>query len=411
MNQIEIMSPAGSFASLNAAIKAGTNAVYFGIENLNMRARSANNFKTSDLTKIVAICNKKNVKTYLTVNTVLYDEDLVLMRKICDIAKKAGVSAIIASDVSALQYAKSIELEIHISTQQNISNIEAVRFFAKFADVIVLARELNLEQIKKIIQQIKTENIIGPHGNLVRIELFAHGALCVAISGKCHMSLTTQNASANRGACRQNCRRTYRVIDEENGKELVLDNKYIMSPKDLCTIGFLDQLLDAGVSVLKLEGRGRSPEYVYVVTKCYREAVEAIKNNTYTQEKIADWIKQLENVYNRGFWQGGYYLGNPLGEWSGKYGSQTTKQNDYIGHVTNFFRKAMVGEFLLESGEIKIGEEILITGDTTGVVKLVIEEIFVDEKPTTCAKKGDVITIKIPERLRHNDKLFVVRDR
>lgn len=411
MNAIEIMSPAGSFASLNTAIKAGANSVYFGIEQLNMRARAANNFKITDLPEIVRICNEKNVKTYLTVNTILYDHDLKLMKKICDAAKAAGVTAVIASDVSAFQYANSIGLEIHISTQQNVSNIEAVRFFAKFADVIVLARELTLNQIKKIVQQIKEENIIGPRGELVKIEIFAHGALCVAISGKCYMSLATQNASANRGACAQNCRRAYRVIDEENGEELVLDNKYIMSPKDLCTIGFLDQILGAGVSVLKLEGRGRSPDYVHVVTKCYREAADAVENGTYTKEKIADWTKQLEGVYNRGLWHGGYYLGKQLGEWSGEYGSHTTTQNEYVGHVTNFFRKVSVGEFVIDSGEIHAGEEILITGDTTGVVKCVAEEILLNDKPATVAKQGDKITFKVPEQIRYNDKLFVIRKR
>lgn len=411
MNKIEIMSPAGSFASLNAAIKAGANSVYFGIEQLNMRARSANNFKTTDLPKIVRICKKNNVKTYLTVNTILYDSDLAIMKKICNAAKKNNITAIIASDVAALQYANSIGLEVHISTQQNVSNIEAVRFFAKFAEVIVLARELSLNQIEKIIQQIKTEKITGPSGKLVRIELFAHGALCVSISGKCYMSLTTQNASANRGICRQNCRRTYRVIDEENGNELVLDNKYIMSPKDLCTIGFLDKLVKAGVSVFKLEGRGRSPDYVYTVTKCYCEAVEAVENSTYTKEKITDWTKRLEKVYNRGLWHGGYYLGKKLGEWSGAYGSHTTTQNDYIGHVTNFFRKVGVGEFVLEAGGLKLGEEVLITGETTGAVKCIIEEILIDEKPVKVAKKGDIITFKVPDRIRYNDKLFVIRER
>jgi putative protease len=411
MPTIEIMSPAGSFASLNTAIKAGADSVYFGVEQLNMRARAANNFRITDLPEIVGICKEKKVKTYLTVNTILYDHDLALLRKVCDAAKAAGITAVIASDVAALQYAHSIGLEIHISTQQNVSNIEAVRFFAQFADVVVLARELTLNQIKKIIAEIKKDKIVGPRGELIRIELFAHGALCVAISGKCYMSLATQNASANRGACTQNCRRTYRVIDEENGEELVLDNKYIMSPKDLCTIGFLDQILAAGVSVLKLEGRGRSPEYVHVVTKCYREAADAVENGTYTPEKIAAWTTQLEGVYNRGLWHGGYYLGKQLGEWSGEYGSHTTKQNDYIGHVTNFFRKVSVGEFTLDAGDIAEGSEILITGDTTGVIKIKVTEIIINEKPVSSAKKGDIITFKVPERVRPNDKLFVVHDR
>lgn len=411
MKQAEIMSPAGSFASLNAAINAGTNSVYFGIEQLNMRARAANNFVISDLPDIVALCGKHGIKTYLTVNTILYDHDLSLMKKICDAAKEAGVTAIIASDIAALQYAHSIKLEVHISTQQNVSNIEAVKFFSQFADVVVLARELTISQIKKIHQQIQEDQIRGPKGELVEIELFAHGALCVAISGKCYMSLATENASANRGACLQNCRHAYKVIDEETGHELVIDNKYIMSPKDLCTIGFIDKFLDAGVSVMKLEGRGRSPDYVHTVTKCYKEAVESVINNTYTPEKIEAWTKELETVYNRGFWHGGYYLGKKLGEWSGQYGSQATKENEYIGHATNFFRKNNIGEFILESGELAIGSEILVTGDTTGVLKITIESLFVDGTEALSAKKGDLITVPVPSRIRINDKLYVVRDR
>lgn len=411
MNTVEIMSPAGSFASLRTAINAGAHSVYFGIEQLNMRARAANNFRIDDLPEIVRICSEKQIKTYLTVNTILYDHDLVLMKKICNAAKDAGVTATIASDVAVLQYAHSIGLEIHISTQQNVSNIEAVRFFAQFADVVVLARELTLQQIKKMIQQIRDEKIIGPRGELIRIELFAHGALCVAISGKCYMSLATQNSSANRGACTQNCRRAYRVIDEENGEELVLDNKYIMSPKDLCTIGFLDQIVGAGVSVLKLEGRGRSPDYVHVVTSCYREAVDALAEGTYTKEKVAKWTTRLEGVYNRGLWHGGYYLGKQLGEWSGEYGSQATKQNEYVGRVTNFFRKVSVGEFALDSGDVVVGDDILVTGDTTGVVMTKVSELIVEGVSVYEAKKGSIVTIVVPDRVRINDTLFVVRDR
>ncbi|EKD43301.1 MAG: hypothetical protein ACD_72C00357G0004 [uncultured bacterium] len=411
MQKIDIMSPAGSFASLHTAIKAGANSVYFGIEQLNMRARAANNFKITDLPEIVSICNKNNIKTYLTVNTILYDHDLVMMKKICDAAKANNITAVIASDIAALQYAHSVGLEVHISTQQNVSNIEAVRFFANFADVVVLARELTLNQIEKIIKQIKEFNITGPKGELVRIELFAHGALCVAISGKCYMSLATQNASANRGACTQNCRRTYRVTDEESGEELVLDNQYIMSPKDLCTIGFLDKIIGAGVSVLKLEGRGRSADYVHTVTKCYREAADAVENNTYTADKVEKWIKELETVYNRGFWHGGYYLGKQLGEWSGVHGSKATKHNIQIGRVTNYFKKNKVAEFSIESGDLSIGDDLLIIGDNTGVLKFKLENFYLNDKPSTIAKKGDVITIPVVGTVRINDKLFLSKDR
>ncbi|MCX6780840.1 MAG: U32 family peptidase [Candidatus Magasanikbacteria bacterium] len=411
MNTIEIMSPAGSFAALQTAIKAGANSVYFGVEQLNMRARSTNNFKVTDLPEIVSICKAAGIKSYLTVNTILYDHDLTLMKKICDTAKSAGVTAIIACDIAAMQYASSIGLEIHISTQQNVSNIEAVKFFAKFADVVVLARELTLKQIKSIVDAIKKENVLGPSGKLVEIEIFAHGALCVAISGKCYMSLATENASANRGACTQNCRRAYRVIDEETKEELVIDNKYIMSPKDLCTIQFVDQLLGAGVSVLKLEGRGRSVDYVYTVTKCYREAADAVAAGTYTKEKCDAWIKELETVYNRGFWHGGYYLGKELGEWSGEYGSHTQTHNVNIGRVTNFFAQKNIGEFILDSGDLQIGEEVMIVGDTTGMVKLKLESFMVNDVAVQIAKKGDTVTFELPDRVRSNDKLFVIRDR
>ncbi len=405
------MAPAGSFDSLSAAIKAGANSVYFGIEQLNMRARAANNFKVDDLPKIIEICNNNNVKTYLTVNTVLYDHDLKIMKRICDTAKEAGVTAVIASDIAALQYASSIGLEIHISTQQNVSNIETVKFFSKFADVVVLARELTLKQIKSIYETIQEEQIKGPGGELIRIEIFAHGALCVAISGKCHMSLATQNASANRGACLQNCRRSYRVTDEETGDEFVVDNKYIMSPKDLCTIGFVDKLIDAGAKVLKLEGRGRHPDYVYTVTKAYRDAVDSYIEGTYTKDKIDSWTKELESVFNRGLWHGGYYLGKKLGEWSGTYGSQATMENIFLGSVTNYFKKSSIAEFHLETGEIKLGEELLVTGSTTGSLKFKIESIYLDEKPVESAKKGDTVTIPVPERVRKTDKLFVKRKR
>ncbi len=410
-NKIEIMSPAGSYESLESAIKAGADSVYFGIEQLNMRARASNNFTLNDLKKIANRCNKGKIKTYLTLNTILYDYDISLMKKICDSAKKAGINAVIASDISAIVYANSIGLEAHISTQTNVSNLEAVKFYSKFADVVVLARELTLQQIKNICDEIKKQNIRGPSGNLIRIEIFCHGALCVAISGKCYMSLATSNASANRGACLQNCRKSYKVIDEETGDELKIDNKYIMSPKDLCTIGFIDKLLDSGISVLKIEGRGRSPDYVYAVTKAYREAVESVLNKTYTQEKINNWIKELEKVYNRGFWQGGYYLGKKLGEWSGGYGSQSKKENIFIGIARHYFPKTQIGEFILQTGEIELGDEIIITGKTTGIIHQKIESLYVNEKPVSKAKKGEIITIKLNERIRKNDKLYVVTDR
>ena len=405
---IEIMAPAGSYEALQAAIKAGANSVYFGIEQLNMRARAANNFTIEDLKKIVKICEKNNIKTYLTLNTIMYDHDLKLMKKICDTAKESGVTAVICSDIAAISYSNSIGLEVHISTQTNVSNIEAVKFYAKFAEVIVLARELTIQQIKSIIEKVKKEDIRGPSRNPVQIEIFVHGALCVAISGKCYMSLAIYNSSANRGACLQNCRREYRVIDEETGDELKIDNKYIMSPKDLCTISFIDKILDTGVEVLKIEGRGRSPEYVYTTVKAYREAVDSYLDRTYTPEKIKNWIKELESVFNRGFWHGGYYLGKELGEWSGTYGSRATKEKNYIGKVKNYYNTARVGLFHLEAGEIKIGDEILITGPTTGVLQTIVKNIFIDEKEVTIANKGDLITIPIEEKIRANDKLFVM---
>ena len=409
--KIEIMAPAGSYESLEAGIKAGADSVYFGIEQLNMRARASNNFTLNDLKEIVKRCNKSKVKTYLTLNTILYDHDIFLMKKICDTAKKVGISAVIVSDISAINYANSIGLKVHISTQTNVSNLEAVKFYSKFADVVVLARELTLQQIKNICAEIKKQNIKGPSGKLVEIEIFVHGALCVAISGKCYMSLATSNASANRGACLQNCRKSYRVIDEETGDELKLDNKYIMSPKDLCTIGFIDKLLDSGISVLKIEGRGRSPDYVYAVTKAYREAVDSVANGTYTQKKIDSWIKELEKVYNRGFWQGGYYLGKKLGEWSGGYGNQSKKEKIFVGIARHYFSKTKIGEFFLQSGGIELGDEIIITGKTTGIIHQKIESLYVNEKPVSKSKKGEIITIKLNEKIRKNDKLYIIKDR
>ena len=408
MEKIELMAPAGSFESLQAAIYAGADAVYFGVEQLNMRARAANNFALKDLKKIAVITKKAKIKSYLTLNTVMYDHDLPLMRKICDAAKAAGIDAIIASDLAAIQIAREKKLHIHISTQQNISNIEAVKFFAQFADVIVLARELTLQQIKYIVQTIEKENIKGSSGEKIRIELFVHGALCVAISGKCYMSLATYHASANRGACLQNCRRAYKVTDEETGDELVIDNKYIMSPKDLCTIGFLDKILDTGVQVLKIEGRGKAPEYVATVTRVYKEAIESWKNKTYTQEKISRWMKELEKVYNRGFWQGGYYLGKKLGDWSGAYGSQATTEKHYLGKIKNYYKKSKIALITLEAGELKTGFSVIITGPTTGLVETTVSKVYKDDKQIIIAKKGDEITIPIQKLVRKNDKIFVV---
>lgn len=407
--KIEIMSPAGSFESLTAAIQGGANSVYFGIGQLNMRARAANNFTKDDLPEIVKICNEKKVRTYLTINTILYDHDLTLMKSICDTAKQAGVTAVIASDIAAIQYAHSIGLEIHISTQLNVTNMEAIRFYAKFADVVVLARELTLNQIKHICETIEKQDIKGASDKRLEIEIFAHGALCVAISGKCYMSLATYNSSANRGACLQNCRRAYRVIDEETGDELKIDNKYIMSPKDLCTIGFINKILDAGVAVLKLEGRGRPADYVYTVTKAYREAADSVLDGTYTKEKIDKWTKDLESVFNRGLWHGGYYMGKKLGEWSGEYGSQATKEKEYLGKVIHYFDKAKVGEFIIETGKLRIGDEIMVIGDKTGVMKTKIESLRLDESPVQSVKKGDSqVTIEVADKVRKNDKLFKI---
>lgn len=401
------MSPAGSFESLTAAIQGGANSVYFGVEQLNMRARAANNFKLTDLPEIVRQCNEHNVRTYLALNTVLYNHDMVIMKKLCDAVKDAGVTAIIASDISAISYARSIGIEVHISTQQNVSNVEAVKFFAAFADVIVLARELTLKDIQLICTTIEKEQIKGPSGNLVGIELFAHGALCVAISGKCYMSLATQNASANRGACVQNCRRSYRVIDEETGEELVLENEYIMSPKDLCTIKFLDQIIGAGVSVLKLEGRGRSADYVKTVTRCYREAADAVLNGTYTDEKKEAWTKELETVYNRGFWHGGYYLGKKLGEWSGEYGSKSVKEKLMVGVVTNYFQKAGIAEIMLHDNDVSVGQDLLVIGKTTGVVESKVESIYFEEQSVDTGKKGTIVTIPVSTPVRKKDQVFV----
>ena len=406
--KIELMAPAGGYDSLSAAIRAGADSVYFGIEKLNMRSRSSANFAISDLKKIAEKCHRCKVKPYLALNTLIYDNDLSVMREICDAAKLADISAIIASDISTISYAHSINIPVHISVQANVSNIEAVRFFAKFADVMVLARELDITQIKAISDAIEIDKITGPSGDLIRIELFAHGALCVSISGKCYMSLATYNTSGNRGACYQNCRRKYRVTDEESGQELVIDNKYVMSPKDICTIRVLDKLIESGVTIFKLEGRGRSADYVATVTKAYRKAIDSCIDGTYTSAKFAEWEKELETVFNRGFWHGGYYLGTKTGEWSNFSGNRATVKKLHIGHVSNYFQKIGVAEITLKAGTLEEGNEILFTGNTTGAYKLTVSDIRLDEKTVKKAAKGDVIYIKLDKKVRRNDKVYLL---
>jgi len=404
---IEIMSPVGSYESLMAAIQGGADAVYFGIEQLNMRSRSSNNFTLDDLVKISAICRENEIRTYITLNTIIYDDELELMRKIVDAAKENHISAIIASDISVIKYAQEQGVEVHISTQCNITNIGAVKYYSEFADVMVTARELSLKQVARIIEQIESENICGPSGKLVQIEVFAHGALCMAVSGKCYLSLDNCNSSANRGACLQLCRRSYIVKDKETDLELEIDNEYIMSPKDLNTIGFLDKILKAGVRVLKIEGRGRSPEYVKTVTMCYREAVNAYFDGTYSSEKIEEWNSKLKTVYNRGFWDG-YYLGRELGEWTEKYGSQATKKKQYIGKISNYFSKLGVVELKIESNSLAVGDEIHIIGPTTGVYEGTVEEIRVDLKSFDNANKGEVCSFAVNSLVRRADKVYKI---
>ncbi len=403
------MAPVGSYESLMAAIQGGAGSIYFGVENLNMRSRSSNNFDIDDLRKIVRIAGEHKVKTYLTMNVEIFDGELDKMHEVLDAAKEAGVSAVIAADISVIQYARSIDLEVHISTQVNITNIEAVKFYATFADVVVLAREMNLGRVWEISKQIKEQNVTGPNGELVKIEMFAHGALCMAISGKCYLSLHEMNSSANRGACLQTCRRAYTVTDKETGAELELDNEYIMSPKDLKTIHFLNKVLDAGVSVLKIEGRARSPEYVKTVVECYREAIDAYFDESFTEEKIKVWDERLASVFNRGFWDG-YYLGQRLGEWSHNYGSRATKRKLYLGKVTNHFKKIGVAEFKLETNNLKVGDEIVVTGPTTGVYQGKVAEIRFDLQPVEEGKKGQRISVPVDTILRRADKLYKMID-
>ena len=405
-SDFEIMAPVGSRESLAAAIKAGTDAIYFGIEGLNMRSRSSSNFSLQDLREIVAECKDKNVKTYLTVNTIIYDEDIAYMHSIVDAACEAKVSAIIASDIATILYARSKDVEVHISTQVNISNIEAVRFYSQFADVMVLARELTLDQVKKIHDDIVKEGIKGPAGNIIRLEMFCHGALCMAVSGKCYMSLHKMNSSANRGACNQVCRRAYLLTDRETGDEIVVDNKYLMSPKDLKTIHFLNKMVDAGVSVFKIEGRARGPEYVAETVRCYSDALTAICRGEFTEDKINAWNQSLTKVFNRGFWNG-YYLGQRLGEWSEKYGSSATRTKFYIAKVVRYFSKLGVGEFRMESGELKPGDEVIITGPTTGALIFKAEELRLEIEPVPVVKKGDLFSMPVPAKIRPSDRLYI----
>lgn len=400
------MAPVGSYESLVAAHQGGADAIYFGIEGLNMRAKSSNNFTIDDLHKIAGWCQERGMKSYLTVNTVVFDGDMELMKRIIDAAKEANISAVIASDMAAILYARSIDQEVHISTQVNVSNSEAVRFYSQFADVMVLAREVNLDQVSEIYKTIERENICGPHGNQVRIEMFCHGALCMAISGKCYLSLHETGASANRGACRQICRRGYTVQDRETGDQLAIENKYIMSPKDLKTIHFLNKMIDSGVRVFKIEGRARGPEYVRTAVACYNEAINAVIDGTFNEEKIAVWDARLEQIFNRGFWNG-YYLGQRLGEWTSKYGSSATRVKAYIAKGIRYFSNIGVAEFQMESGELKVGDEIIITGPTTGAIPLTVEEIRVNLKPVEKTVKGERFSIQVNEKVRPSDKMFL----
>jgi U32 family peptidase len=405
----EIMAPVGSWESMSAAFQAGADSIYFGIENLNMRSRSSNNFTILDLKTIAESCQERGVKSYLTINTVLYDGDLNLMRQIVDAAKEAAVSAIIAADVAVMSYAHQIGVEVHLSTQLNIANIEALRFYAQFADVVVLARELNLDQVAEIHTRIVEENVCGPKGEQVRIEMFCHGALCMAVSGKCYLSLHEYNASANRGACVQICRRGYTVKDKETDIELDIDNQYILSPKDLKTIHFMNKMMDAGVRVFKIEGRARGPEYVKTVVTCYREAIESQLSKSFTAEKIENWDKRLTTVFNRGFWDG-YYLGQKLGEWTHQYGSSASKRKVLIGKGIKYYSKLGVAEFLIESQTLQVGDEILITGPTTGAIECIAEEIRVDNISVEQAVRGQHISIPLKEKIRPSDKLYKIVD-
>ncbi|SKB30947.1 putative protease [Salegentibacter holothuriorum] len=403
--KMELMAPAGNFESLQAALDNGADSVYFGVDQLNMRARASVNFTMDDLPEITRRCEAKNVRTYLTLNTIIYDHDLSLIKTLLNKAKEAGITAVIASDQAVIASARERGIAVHISTQLNITNIETVRFYSLFAETMVLSRELSLRQVKNITDQIQKDLIKGPSGELVKVEIFGHGALCMAVSGKCYLSLHSDNSSANRGACKQNCRKKYTLIDQETGFEIETDNEYMMSPKDLCTLDFLDQVKDAGIQILKIEGRGRAPEYVATVTRVYREAIDALSEDTFTSEKVDYWMEQLATVYNRGFWSG-YYLGQKLGEWSKTSGSQATQKKIYVGKGVHYFPKAGIAEFKIEAYDIKKGDKLLITGPSTGAKEVDLMELYVNETSVEQAKKGDSCTIKLPFRVRLSDKLY-----
>lgn len=407
MQKIELMAPAGNFESLQAALDNGADSIYFGVEQLNMRARASVNFTLDDLEEIQKRCSEKGVRSYLTLNTIVYDHDLSIVKALIKRAKEANITAVIAMDQAVIASAREVGMEVHISTQINVTNIETVKFYAMFADTIVLSRELSLRQVKKITDEIEKEQIKGPSGRLVEIEIFGHGALCMAVSGKCYMSLHSANSSANRGACKQNCRKKYTVIDQETGFEMELDNEYIMSPKDLCTIDFLDEIGDAGIKVLKIEGRGRAPEYVARVIRCYREAIDSLAAGTFDKEKVISWMQELEKVYNRGFWSG-YYLGQKLGEWSKGSGSHATQKKVYLGKGMHYYPKANVGEFKIEAYDVAVGDTILITGPTTGAQEMEVQEIFVDDVTVNKATKGDSCTMKVDFKIRPSDKLYKI---
>ena len=405
INDFEIMAPVGSRESLAAAIQAGADSIYFGIEKLNMRAHSASTFTIDDLREIAATCNEHGIKTYLTVNTIIYNEDIPLMHEIVDAAKEAGISAVIASDVAVMTYCNKVGQEVHLSTQLNISNVEALKFYAQFADVVVLARELNMSQVAEVHRLAEEQNICGPSGQPVRIEMFCHGALCMAISGKCYLSLDNANRSANRGECIQLCRRSYTVTDNETGTQLEIDNKYVMSPKDLKTVRFIDKMMKSGVRVFKIEGRARGPEYVYTVVKCYKEAIQSVIGGTFTEEKKDQWDERLATVFNRGFWDG-YYLGQKLGEWNKNYGSCATEKKVYVGKGVKYFSKLGVAEFAIEAADFKKGDKLLITGPTTGVIYMNADEIRYDLEPVEEARKGQRVSMPVPAKVRPSDKLF-----